>query len=994
MAPPLRLTLLGSFQAALDGRPVAGFVSGKAQALLAYLALAEGPRPRTELAALFWGETPDAAAQTSLRKALSNLHRLLGDHLIITRYEAGFDPASDYWVDALAFQHEAQDLLRRAEIAPAGPDSADLLRLQACAALYCGDLLAGVRVRATTAFEDWLLLQNERLHTLATRLLEQLTAQLAARGRYADALAASARLLALDPWNEDVHRQHMLLLACDGQRGAALHQYDLCRRMLLAEFGVPPNAETQALYGRLVEGEQFGAAAPASVAAADRRNRWPFTGRETEHAWLLTRWRAALRGGRGLTMVAGDAGIGKTRLVQEVLRFIAGQGGRILSGRCYEFNRALPYQAIHEALRVSLQQDSPAAAPLLRLLRSEGGAAGERAALFAAFAAHLQALRRRQRGGLVFFLDDLQWADADTLDLLHYLVRADGDAPCWLIGAYRPTETPPEHPLMRLAAALGDGLAHTLALPPLTGSEVAQLTTRLFGRVETPVAAYLHRESGGNPFAITELLETLHEQGIVAAAAGAWELVGDLAAPRPLPAHVYDVIRQRVARLPETDQYLLALAAAHGWPFTTALLAEAGEGDPAAVEAALAAWQARQLVRPIAAGWDLAHDSIRAALYQAVPPPLRRLLHARLAAALAAQQPDEVALLAHHYDLARQTVLAAHYLLQAGDRARLAYAHEQARAAYERGLALSTDPAQRYALLSGLEAVYDMTSCRAEQRAVLAELAELVTAGPPALQTPRTAIEVALRQAHHAEATSDYPAAVAAAERAVTLALTAGDDIFLAAGLRQWGYALRRQERMPEARALYERARAAAERVGAQPVLADSLQGLANIALHEGEYAAARANLARSLAVCRGLGDRRGEADAHNILGIVAQREGQPAEAETQYRRALALRREIGDRRGQGLSHNNLGAVALDAGQLDAAEAAYTAAAALCREADDRWGLAIAVLGLAEVAFARGACDRGQAYAQEALVAFEQVGARRRAEQAQRLLAQIATHQP
>lgn len=975
----LRVWLLGGFNVAWAGQPVTAFESDKARALFCYLLLEARPIRRERLAGLFWGEQPEVRARGNLSRVLSNLRDLCPGCLTSDRAAVTFAPPAPAWVDV----HDLGAAYRAAQHAPDSP--AAQTALSSALELYRGPLLAGFSLAGCPEFEEWLRVQQEQTHTLALAAWEWQTAYHRQRGEWAAAVACARRALELEPWRESTHRQLMLLLALQGERDAALRQYDLCRRLLADELGVAPAPETAALYSRIAAAAALTAEeaphAPAQPAAL------PLVGRADAHAWLLARWDAARDGGGGLTLVGGEAGVGKTRLIREALRFIAGQGGRVWQGRCYELNRALPYQAISEALRAAPEN------PLAHR-PADPCAPGERYALFAAVAAWLRDVCHR-RSPCVLFLDDLHWADADTLDLLHYVARNLGNAPCWLIGAYRPAETPPEHPLMRLAAALErDGLVATLALPPLTGSEVAQLTARLFGGAETPVAAYLHRESGGNPFAITELLETLCEQGIVRAGAGAWELMGDLAAPLPLPTHMHDVIRQRVARLAETDQYLLALAAAHGWPFTAALLAEAGESDPAAVEAALAAWQARQLVRPTPAGWDLAHDSIRTALYQAVPPPLRRLLHARLAAALAAQQPDEVALLAHHFDRAQQAVPAARYLLQAGDQARVAYAHEQARAAYERGLTLSRDPAQRYALMSGLETVYDMTSCRAEQRAVLTKLAELVTSGPPELQTPRHQIEVALRQARHAEATSDYPGAAAAAERAVTLALAAGDDVLLAAGLRQWGYALRRQEQMPAARALYEKARAAAERVGARPMLADSLQGLANVALHEGEYAVARAYLARSLAVCQELGDRRGEADVYNILGIVAQREGQPDEAQTHFLCALALRREIGDRRGQGLSHNNLGAVALETGQRDAAEAAYTEAAALCREADDRWGLAIAALGLAEVAFARGALDHAQAYAQEALAGFEQVGARQRAERVRRLLARIAARQP
>jgi predicted ATPase len=249
------------------------------------------------------------------------------------------------------------------------------------------------------------------------------------------------------------------------------------------------------------------------------------------------------------------------------------------------------------------------------------------------------------------------------------------------------------------------------------------------------LAAYLYRESAGNPFIITEVLAALRDQGRLIPAAAGWEWQGDVAG-LTLPDRVQDIILQRTARLDETGYYLLTLAAAYGRPFDAALLAAAGECAPETATAALAEWQTRQLVRPVGAAWDFAHDNIRRALYQNVPAPLRRLLHARLAAALEAHTPAEVALLAYHADRA-QRPSAVGYLLQAGDQARQMYAHEQALAAYRRGLELASAPELRYALLNGLENVYDIAGKRAEQRAALDALPRCKRDGPPNCTIPR-----------------------------------------------------------------------------------------------------------------------------------------------------------------------------------------------------------------------------------------------------------------
>ncbi|HOT92131.1 MAG TPA: AAA family ATPase [Anaerolineae bacterium] len=972
-----RLHLLGPVHVEHAGQPVHGFESRRALALLCYLAAQGQPQTRAHLADLFWPDKPEARGRGNLSRVLNNFATLLPGCVNADRETVTFNAAA-CWLDVAAFT------------ALTGP-TADVAALTEAVALYRDDFMAGMYLDDCPDFETWLVVERERWRQKAAAALHTLVAHHTRRGEIETGLQYTDRLLALDPWREEAHRHKMLLLALAGQRSAALKQYELCRRLLAEELGVAPTAETEALYDRIrAEAEETHELRLSEVSGGVFL---PLVGRESDHAWLLAQWEAARRGAGGLTLVSGDAGIGKTRLIHEVLRIVAGQGARVLSGRCYEFNRALPYQAIHEALQPAASPAlSTVANPMTRLLHSEDAAPAERTALFAAVAAYLRGLRAQRRAGLVLFLDDLHWADTDTLDLLHYLARHLGDAPCWLVGAYRPGETLPDHPLARLIHALNrDARLRTLSLAPLSADDVTRLTARLLdSTAEMPLADYLFHESEGNPFFIAELMEMLREQGILRVAGEGWDVVGALPASPALPARLQDVILQRVQRLDETGQYLLTLAAAHGRPFDAALLAAAGECPPETVETALTLWRERQLARPANDAWDLTHDKIRSTLYQTVPAPLRRLLHARLAAALAALHPEEVASLAYHYDLARQDAIAARYLRLAGDQARLAYAYEQAIACYRRGLALTSEVGLRYALLSGLESAYDMTSDRDLQRHVLDELATLAENGPPEVATPQHQAEVALRQANYAEVNSDYAETVAAAQRAITCAIAASDEAARAEGHCWRGCALRRQGDMNAAFIEYEQAREIAERIDAPATLSTSLEGLANVAWAQRDYAAAEARLERSLTLRKQLGNKRDEAIVHNMLGIVLQRQGNYEGARRSYRQGLELRRISGDLRGQVVSQNNLGTLAYEVGAIEEARQAYAEALRLCQQAEDIWGAAIAQLGLGWTAFDVDDRETAQQHAEASLTGLRQASDPLRAGQAEYLLGRVA----
>ncbi|MEO7908490.1 MAG: BTAD domain-containing putative transcriptional regulator [Roseiflexaceae bacterium] len=245
---------------------------------------------------MLWGEQADADAATNLRQALANLRRLLEPYLVITRQTVAFNHDNPAWIDVTQFERDLAT--------PEGDR-----RRQAALELYRGDFLDGFNVRDAPAFEEWALAERERLRELALSGLHMLATEHTARGEYAAGIAAATRLLALDPWREEGHRQLMLLLARSGQRSAALAQYETCRRILAQELGVAPMPETSALC------ERIRLAQPAHSAAAQT----PATsliGRTDERAELARR--LADPACRLLTIV-GPGGIGKTRLAHQAV---------------------------------------------------------------------------------------------------------------------------------------------------------------------------------------------------------------------------------------------------------------------------------------------------------------------------------------------------------------------------------------------------------------------------------------------------------------------------------------------------------------------------------------------------------------------------------------------------------------------------------------------------------------------------------------------------
>lgn len=346
----LTLALLGGFQVELDSRPVTGFKSNKVRALLAYLAVEiDRPHRREMLAGLLWPDRPDRDALNNLRYSLANLRKILDDrssatpYLLIDRNTVQFNRASDAWLDAdqlLARIAAARSPYAAGDLSPAATTD-----LESALALYRGSLLEGFSAGDAAPFEEWLLLRREQIAQQITGALASLAALHEARGDYPQAQGFARRHVALEPWNENAHRALMRTLALGEQRSAALHQFQVCRRILADELGVEPAEETIALFEMIRKGGWVGkeignhpggtsrqegtlgdarGASPASLVylstGPSASPAPPFVARQSQLNRLDQALADALAGAGSVVFITGEAGSGKTALLAEFTR--------------------------------------------------------------------------------------------------------------------------------------------------------------------------------------------------------------------------------------------------------------------------------------------------------------------------------------------------------------------------------------------------------------------------------------------------------------------------------------------------------------------------------------------------------------------------------------------------------------------------------------------------------------------------------------------------
>lgn len=730
---------MGGFEVYYGDQPVDDFESQKVRALFAYLILhPDNAHSRDRLAGLLWPEKSDDTARRNLRQAVYNLRTTLphGDTpappILTTHQSLQFNSETDYWLDITAFE----DQIRRGMSASAGISPGHLAE---ASELYRGDFLAGFFVSDSPVFEHWLLYEQERLREMAIQALRRLVDYYLAYGEYDRGIRYARRLLDIDPLFEEAHRNLMRLYARSGRRSRALAQYDDCRRLLRDELGVEPLEETMSLYRAILAEEWHDEvlAAPGVTAGPHI----PFVGRDAAYTRLRRSWEAVRQGMGRLTLVEGEAGIGKTELVE---RFIcdAAASSRVLvlSGRCYESAPQAGYQPVADALRRAVmeqpqivQEAAPSLSPHrlsglmqivpgLRVERSDllgppPALDGTRAQLFDSLFCFLEALVRtgdlgRPADSLILFLDDLHWADRSSLEFLQYLVRRLDGQPIWIVAAYRPGHLDSEHPLLPLLRQLSRyQRVDRVALDRLAFAEIQRIAAAIVGAGQVgELARFLDRESAGLPLTTAELINYLRDEGVLVNREGhRWSLAGPLPAlATPTADHLDELILGRVSQLPTSARRLLTLAAVAGPRFDADLLQRADGEHMAVVEAGIDTWLQRRLVRPASPGWmwgadaasqvvhdrrqvfEFAHETIRHAVYHDVSRQRRKVMHRQLAVALEDQYASDTREvceeLAHHHLAAGAWSDALTYLQQAGDKARQSAADETALHYYDQVL--------------------------------------------------------------------------------------------------------------------------------------------------------------------------------------------------------------------------------------------------------------------------------------------------------------------
>jgi tetratricopeptide (TPR) repeat protein len=728
-----------------------------------------------------------------------------------------------------------------------------------------------------------------------------------------------------------------------------------------------------------------------------------FTGRATELAQLSEALDAALAGRGSAWLVRGESGVGKSRLADELRTLALVKGALVLRGQAVSEGGS-PYQLWREIVRwLALTADpvGDEASVLKPLVPDIGDLLGcdvsdalpldPQTTQNRLFRVVVDGVRRQSpTQPTMVILEDLQWAGSESLALLDRLTQGVSDWPLLLVGNYRDDERP----------HLPDDLPEmqVLKLERLTEQNIAELSASMLGPAgrRQPVVDLLQRETEGNPFFLVEVVRALAEE------AGQLDGIGLMTLPvRVLAGGVRRLVQRRLSRVPEDARPLLQLAAVAGRELDLDVL------QALTPEADLNGWLTScadvAVLELRVEQWRFAHDQLRQGILDALPDDVRPGLHRQVAETLERSFPERVeeqpGLLVHHWEQTGESERAVTYLRRAGEQAAAQFANAEAVNYLSRALDLAPEgnPIDRYAVLLARERIYDLQGEREAQRQDLVTLWKLAEAldgssSPeiPVLPVPSQTeeskargtgegqegrsrrAEVALRQAHYAQVTSDYPAAIAAAQVAIGQAQMAQDVRNEAAGYLQSGRVLRHMGDYEAARTQLEQALAQA--AGYRQVEADSMLNLGIISHVQGDYAGAKAYCEQALHFYLEIGDPRGRGLAFINLGNVSADQGDYGGAGAYYKQALRTFREIGDRLDESLVLNNLGSVSAEQGNYVEAKTYFEQILRIYREIGDRGGKGRSLGNLGFVSDLLGDYAGARACYEQALRIFREIG--------------------
>lgn len=946
----LQIRLLGGIRVGIPGRDIT-FPTKKAASLFAFLVFHHDRAFRRErLSGILWGDTQEERASRNLSTALWRVRKSLGgvDQLTLS---------SDREIVRLSFVPGQVDCdVERFRI---GVDAADnhagaerLRWLREAERLYSGDFLEGLD-------DEWCEDQRRILRSLFVDVLKKLARELKEAGNFREGVQYLQRLISIDPLDEDIHRDLMLMHYLVGDRHAAMRQYEIVKQVLAEELQVEPSTATTALYEQIRFQPQLAPAAMAGRAPEDELGRGPFrdipmVGREDVFAQLVG-WMNAAAGGMGrVCVVSGEIGIGKTKLVETLTAEARLRGFEVLRGECADVESSAPYQPLIQALwpRITSEQVSPDRSSfvvdvLVRTLHPEASPSGSKKAGPSTLDGALinEALinlliQPADRSPALLVIEDLHNADRATESLITLLPGRISGSRLLVLVTVRSTEPRAGH----LLAGLGANGAAVIELTGLGLMDMSELVRACMQckSISEPVTKLVLERSSGIPLFAIELVDVLTAQNCIRVDPQGVARIeeGRLRAHLPeLPSRIVEVIRRRISLLGRQASFVLCAAAVLGSDVRFDHLEELiGIPEDQFLESIEALVGAR-LLEETEKGLRFSHEAARVAALMSVSQARLQKLHRNAARLLEKVSPGRTEDIAWHWDRAGESEKALSYYELSADKARAVYANADAVRWYTRSLesfssgdGRSPDDFRRRAgILIKRQEALDLLGRREEQ----AQDIEAILRIAGRLTDRRLLAEGNYLRSLVLSRMNSTDRALEAAEQARVLFRMVGDIQGEAKSIESTSniYMLSREGRA--AAQSLRRALALYKKTEDQSGEARALYQLGTLATLKGRNLEGLRHLDQAEGILRSINHQRPLASVLFQKGVTYRCLGQGARSEAYLASGIYMMKEIGDKVGEARGRSQLAYTHMTLGKLRESLRESLTALRIAREAGD-----------------------------------------------------------
>ncbi len=997
----LRVRLFGIPCIWYDGQELELPATRQSRSILYYLLHHHPQSQRREvLLATFWPEQSEQRSRHALSQSIWRIRQILPDCLETSQAAVGLAPHLTPWIDSQVFL-----TLLGAHSTQQGTVPSQLL--EEALRLYTGDFLACQE-------EDWVILERERLRHLYHSALETMVQVEKATGDFRQAIHYGLILCNSDPLRESAHREVIRLYYVTGNPAAALRQYTACKNLLKNELGVDPEEETVNLIREINQRTQIDSVPhlPEPVGSAplpDLRQPHPLplrlVGRQVERSAILRHVEQATARQGGVIFLEGEAGIGKTRLIQEIGRDAEWRGAQVLWGIANEIETDRPYGILLKALcsgltllrvtqlkqlldPVSLQVLQPLLPPLLQNTS-------------VASLPVLKASQEKQRilqaltdlglcwakvTPLLMVLEDIHWTDPDTLQLLPELMPAWQKAGLLILLTSRSEEMLARRPVWEAVEALDRlGLKERMRLSRLDRAASGELLRTCLG-LSSPASLFeqrIHQETDGNPLFLLETVRTLQEEGLLVQTENSgWKTPWD-GSTRDyqeliLPPLVEQIIKRRLELLPVPLIQTIQTAAVLGREVEFTILAASVKLHPDALLDAINDLVQRHVLLERLDGYHFSHEMVRQVILANLSPAVEIRLHLQAAQALERLSPSQVESLAYHYEKTLEWEKALRYHAQAGEQAIvlngfLTAIHHFSKVMeiYDKNIhegeaAGVHEPVSRlvFNVIGQQARAYWMLGQVAEEQAALEILARMADC----LADPICQATVLNRRAlFMVETCDDYQSGIQLAQQACELSEANHDSVNMALSTDILGRIAYATDQYDQAEQYFRHAIDLWEGINKQDELPQAHIRLGKVLKMKGQLADTKIEFDSALQAAQANQNLLDELYACTNLAVLARIQGQYQQAIKNNLQALTIARQIGHRPIQATTLDNLGVAYWSLRQYGPAIQAMEESLKLVREMKDRRGMVFCLNNLGDLNRESGDYHAAQIYLEEGL---------------------------